>query len=230
MTRIPLDDLTSDQLDLLYDRIDQLREDYADARESEADAIQRAAASADRAVNVCCAHDRLRQQAEEQRDQAAAAVLRIVADWHTEASGGDADEDDLAWRLARAGYPLPEDGETAPVQPPTGTARPTRYEICALPDGDFNRKFFTLFVEHMGDDRWAVHDGYACYDTYGNASEGIRPYGRGDTWLAVYRFDRETALRLAEQLAPDVTVNGITAAQALRAAAQPPTGATGDAQ
>jgi hypothetical protein len=47
-----------------------------------------------------------RQQAEQARDE----VLRIVSDWVRESNdSGGIDADDLTWRLAQAGYPLPDD-------------------------------------------------------------------------------------------------------------------------
>lgn len=50
-----------------------------------------------------------RQQAEKARDE----VLRIVSGWVCESNdSGGIDADDLTWRLAQAGYPLPDEEST----------------------------------------------------------------------------------------------------------------------
>jgi hypothetical protein len=123
-SRIPLDALTSDQLDQLYDRIDQLEHNAATDRQTDEflDKQHAEIVDAARAFLVWGEGQRARaEQAEEQRDQAAAAVLRVVARWLASAHRvGYVNAGDLAWCLAQAGYPLPEDSETSPDQPPTG--------------------------------------------------------------------------------------------------------------
>jgi hypothetical protein len=44
----------------------------------------------------------------------------------------------------------------------------------------------------------------------------MRPSEREGDWLDAHRFDQDTAIRLAQEQAPLVSVNGITAAEALR--------------
>jgi hypothetical protein len=89
----------------------------------------------------------------------------------------------------------------------------TRYEVSLLPEGDINRKYFTLFVEHWGKGVWGVHDGAASYDIDGDRSDGLKPYGR-EGWEALNRFDLDTALAVAKEAAPHVVVNGHTATDA----------------
>ncbi len=48
----------------------------------------------------------------------------------------------------------------------------------------------------------------------------MRPSERDDDWLDAHRFDLDTALMLAKEAAPKVTVNGFTVADALRMAQQ----------
>lgn len=51
------------------------------------------------------------------------------------------------------------------------------------------------------------------------ATPAVRPVAyevsREDDWLAAHRFDLDTALKLAREAAPHVTVNGRTVADAL---------------
>jgi hypothetical protein len=93
----------------------------------------------------------------------------------------------------------------------------TRYEVSLLPPGDINRRYFTLYVEARGDDSWAVTNGFReCLDATGEWSHESLPSGRADEWLATHRFDLSAALRLAKKHAPLMTINGITAVEALR--------------
>ncbi|HEX5568071.1 MAG TPA: hypothetical protein VFY14_14280 [Streptomyces sp.] len=92
--------------------------------------------------------------------------------------------------------------------------RPTRYEVSVLPEGDINRRHYTIYVEYRGNEQWAVHDGFASLAVDGTWSEGLKSYGRYG-WVERHLFGLVTALRLAEEAAPGVTVNGVTAAQVL---------------
>lgn len=96
------------------------------------------------------------------------------------------------------------------------TVRPTRFEVSLLPEGDVNYLLYALAVEARGADRWAVVRHRQCLRVDGEWSWESIPSEREDEWLAAHRHDRETALRLAVDAAPGVTVNGVTAAEALR--------------
>lgn len=98
---------------------------------------------------------------------------------------------------------------------PEPEVRITRYEVSCLPEGDINARGFTLTVEYRGRGLWAVLDGLWCLGTDGEWDYEMRPSEREDGWLATHRFDIETALRLAKEAAPDMTVNGHTVADAL---------------
>jgi hypothetical protein len=98
---------------------------------------------------------------------------------------------------------------------PKPTVKATRYDVCCLPEGNVNARHFTLRVEYRGRDRWTVTDGFLCLGKDGEWSYESIPSEREDEWLAAHRFDEETALRLAKEAAPKVTVNGHTVADAL---------------
>lgn len=95
------------------------------------------------------------------------------------------------------------------------TVRPVRYTVSCLPEDDINGPPFGIDVEYCGGGRWAVTRLGACLGVDGEWDEGVKPYGRGDDWLNGHRFDLDTALRLAREAAPNVTVNGYTVADAL---------------
>lgn len=98
---------------------------------------------------------------------------------------------------------------------PAPIVRPTEYTVSLLPDDDVNHHVFAITVQYRGGGRWAVTRGeHACLGRDGTWAQGVKPYDRGDDWLAAHRFDRETAIELAREAAPAVMVNGITALQA----------------
>lgn len=102
-------------------------------------------------------------------------------------------------------------------QTPGPQVRATQYEVSILPEDDINYRLYAVQVRRRSDGEWMVVNRAmdACYGLDGVWADGVKPYGRGDDWVRAHRFDEETALRLAREAAPQVTVNGITAAQAL---------------
>lgn len=115
---------------------------------------------------------------------------------------------------------------------PEPTVRPACHWVSCLPEGDVNFNAFLLRVEYRGDGRWAVTDGHrffaadeACSHGFGWAREPVGDeemdaFERDrEAWLAEYRFDEETALRIAREVAPLMTVNGWTVQDALDKAA-----------
>jgi hypothetical protein len=99
---------------------------------------------------------------------------------------------------------------------PEALVQITRYEVSVLPEGDINRPVFTIFVEHRGEDRWAVVRHRECMNAKGEWSWESIPSEREDEWLAEHRFNRMTALELAKWAAPRIVVNGDTAVDAYR--------------
>lgn len=114
------------------------------------------------------------------------------------------------------------------------TVRATTYTVSVLPEDDIEADSWAITVEHRrpveGRDQWAVTSRGACYlGTDGVWSwgwewgDGTREpeteqewaeyYAVRDAWVTAHRFDDlDTALRLAREAAPHITVNGLTAA------------------
>ncbi|MFJ3699546.1 hypothetical protein ACIPW9_36390 [Streptomyces sp. NPDC090052] len=99
---------------------------------------------------------------------------------------------------------------------PVATCQATCYEVSILPEGDINRHVFNIDIEYRGVGRWAVTRHGSCLGADGTWEFGVKEYDRGEAWLNSHRFDLDTALRLARDAAPHVTVNGYTAADAYR--------------
>lgn len=113
----------------------------------------------------------------------------------------------------------PVDPVPAPDARPQGAeprVQPVEYEVCSLAGDDINSLSFTITVRYRGEGRWAVQRGeHSCLGADGEWAQGVKEYDRGETWLNNHRFDLDTALRLAKEAAPKVTVNGYTVADAL---------------
>ncbi|MEU0836076.1 hypothetical protein [Streptomyces sp. NPDC005969] len=99
---------------------------------------------------------------------------------------------------------------------PVATCQATEYEVSILPEGDINQQVFVITVQYRGVGQWAVTRHGSCLGVNGTWADGVKPYDRGDDWLADHRFDLDTALALARKAAPHVVVNGHTAADAYR--------------
>ena len=101
---------------------------------------------------------------------------------------------------------------------PEPTVRVVRYEVCALPDGHSWRRHFILHVEWRGNDRWAVTQDWdlkPCLASDGQWDFEPRPSERTPEWAEGHYFDLDTALRLAKEAAPELTMNGYTPADML---------------
>lgn len=99
---------------------------------------------------------------------------------------------------------------------PVPRVQATEYTVNCLPEDDLDGDVFGLTVRYRGDGRWAVQRGeHSCLGADGEWAQGIKPYDRGDDWLDAHRFDLDTALELAKQAAPKVTVNGYTVVDAM---------------
>jgi hypothetical protein len=91
----------------------------------------------------------------------------------------------------------------------------TSYTVSCLPYDDINSSAFSIQVDYAGHGRWAVRSGSRCCAADGRWDYEPISSERTDEWLAKYRFDLDTALRLAKEYAPRVTVNGHTVEQVL---------------
>jgi hypothetical protein len=102
--------------------------------------------------------------------------------------------------------------------------RVTEYKVSVFPDRMANSKdrmaaseadTWSLTVAWRGQNRWSVMRFSECLGADGEWDWEAGPSSREDDWLAAHRFDLDTALRLAAEHAPKVTVNGITALEIL---------------
>lgn len=98
---------------------------------------------------------------------------------------------------------------------PEPTVQPTRYVVSLFPPDDHNGACYNLAVEYRGRGLWAVVRFKQCLNARGQWSWESIPSEREDEWLAEHRFDLDTALKLAKEAAPHITVNGYTVADAL---------------
>lgn len=93
--------------------------------------------------------------------------------------------------------------------------RVTCYEVNALPEAYDERYHWAITVEYRGDGKWAVLHFRSCLGADGDWDLEPSPTNREDDWLATHRFDMETAIALASEHAPKVSVNGMTPADIL---------------
>ncbi|MBQ1047831.1 hypothetical protein KBX50_05080 [Micromonospora sp. C51] len=94
----------------------------------------------------------------------------------------------------------------------------TEYTVCLLPEGDRNWGAYAIRVVYRGAGRWAVMRWGFCLSVDGGWDHEGGAVSRTDEWLDRHRFDLPCALHMAIREAPRVTVLGISAAEALRAA------------
>lgn len=92
----------------------------------------------------------------------------------------------------------------------------TRYTVSVLPEGSVNRGHYDVTVDWRGPGRWAVCWLGYCLGADGEWDYEPSPSNREDDWLEAHRFDVDTALALAREAAPNVTVNGMTALECVQ--------------
>lgn len=114
--------------------------------------------------------------------------------------------------------------------------RPTSYSVSAVPEDPYDGLLFEIEVQYTGGYQWAKPRpegrqwavrlrGHRCLSKSKTWDYESIPSEREDDWLAEHRFDLPTALRLAAEMAPTVTVNGFTPRDAIaRQAARTPDG------
>lgn len=113
----------------------------------------------------------------------------------------------------------PDPVEARRGEAPTAHARPSEYVVCALPENHPNYYEFTLRVVRRAPGQWAVCRFSRCLGADGLWD--FEPSDRSDEWKATHRFDLSTALRLAQEAAPTITVNGWTVQEALAEVDEP---------
>lgn len=99
---------------------------------------------------------------------------------------------------------------------PEPVVHAVEYTVNCVPDDDIDGHLFEVRVQYRGNGRYAViQHGDRCIGADGTWDQGVKEYDRGDAWLNAHRFDLDTALRLAKEAAPHVTVNGFTVNDAI---------------
>ncbi|MGW4222960.1 hypothetical protein ACWEG1_05835 [Streptomyces bauhiniae] len=116
---------------------------------------------------------------------------------------------------------------------PEPTVEPTRYVVSCLPEGHDERFLFTIEVEYRGGGKWAVFNRTRVLGHDGQWSFGFNWRGGAEPttdeecddyekshgeWIAAHRFDKTTALDLAQQAAKTLTYRNYTVADALTTA------------
>lgn len=86
----------------------------------------------------------------------------------------------------------------------------TQYTVSAIPEGHDARPEFEIQVNYRGGGLWGARRWTRCLDSEGRWDYELSPSESEDEWLARHRFDLDTALRLAKEAAPHLTVNGHT--------------------
>ncbi|WP_328545411.1 hypothetical protein [Streptomyces europaeiscabiei] len=99
---------------------------------------------------------------------------------------------------------------------PEATVLATEYSVSCVPEDCVDSFIFSTRVQYRGSGRYAViRGGDMCLGADGTWDHGVKEYDRGEAWLDAHRFDLDTALRLAKEQAPLVTVNGHTVTDVL---------------
>ncbi len=93
-------------------------------------------------------------------------------------------------------------------------AEPTAFTVCAVPETVQDWDVFAITVDRTAPGRWAVRRRSRCLNDAGVWEYESIPSERSDDFLARCRFDLDTALRLAKEIAPTISVNGWTAERA----------------
>lgn len=95
------------------------------------------------------------------------------------------------------------------------TAEATTWTVSLLPEASINHHSFAITVEKRGPGSWAVLHYRWCLGADGEWEFEPQQSDRDDEWIASHRFPLEQAIELAKAAAPDVEVNGLTAAEVL---------------
>ncbi|MGW0577334.1 hypothetical protein ACWD25_15455 [Streptomyces sp. NPDC002920] len=103
------------------------------------------------------------------------------------------------------------------------TVQPTAYVVSCLPEGHDERLTYTVNVVYRGAGLYAVKRNLKFADAAGTweyepgwpEDGGQADADAEEAWLAAHRFDHDTALKLARELAPTLTYRGRTVTDAL---------------
>lgn len=99
------------------------------------------------------------------------------------------------------------------------TVEPITYEVTAYPFHDINRDLFAIRVERRAENSWAVMLRSACWNRRTKTWDyEPMPSSRTAAFMRTHRFPLDQALAIAREQAPNLTVNGWTLADTIRAA------------
>ncbi len=104
----------------------------------------------------------------------------------------------------------------APDGTTTVDVRPTRYEVTCLPLYHPDYDAYRVVVEDCGSGIWVIRHDRFCLAH--NGEWEVEPAVDSNGWLGGHGYDRDDALRLAKAAAPNVVVDGRTAAAVARLA------------
>lgn len=112
---------------------------------------------------------------------------------------------------------------------PEPTIQPTRYVVSCLPEDHEDRFLFTVQVRYRRDGLFSVEQRMRHYGLDGTweyepdfDEDGSEAEARAEeAWLVAHRFDLDTALRLAKELAPTLTYRGRSVADVLAESSAP---------
>jgi hypothetical protein len=117
---------------------------------------------------------------------------------------------------------LPEDefSEEQAVRYPTYDMV-TEYEFSCFPPGHPERRHFTVYVRYRGTVKGRHTYAVMRWDREAYGTDGEFDWepstsNREDGWLETHRFDLTTALRLAQEIAPRLKINGHTVADVMQ--------------
>lgn len=100
----------------------------------------------------------------------------------------------------------------------TTNVRVTEYQVSCLPLDGTARGWGGVFDVHVTwsgiADLWAVRANGRVYDIDGVEEYEPIPSERDDAFLARFRHDQDTAMRIAHTVAPLITINDTTAVEA----------------
>lgn len=99
---------------------------------------------------------------------------------------------------------------------PEPTVTATEYTVSLLPADNVNHRAYRIIVRRVDTDRWRVEDTMGDFLSMAGVWEA-GPWGTRERWVQLHTFGLDEALRLAQEVAPNVTVNGRTAVEVLAA-------------
>lgn len=91
----------------------------------------------------------------------------------------------------------------------------TEYVVSVLPFDHEEHPYWTVDVQRRSKDRWAVVRNGRVLNADGLWSGETQDDRDDDEWLAAHRFDLDTALSLARQVAPTLRSNGLSVLEVL---------------